>query len=186
MPEDFLTLLLQAEGPDGLTRGEIEDNIITFIGAGHETTARALGWTIYCLAEAPWEREPIEEEIDAVLAREPDPVKWLDAMPLTRAAFEEALRLYPPAPSINREPIEPETVARPRHPPRARGADDAVDHPPPPQAVGQARRLHAGALPSRTTARRSTATSTCPSAPARASASAPASPCRRRSSRSPC
>ena len=29
-------------------------------------------------------------------------------MPFTRAAFEEALRLYPPAPSINREPIEPE------------------------------------------------------------------------------
>lgn len=109
VPEDFLTLLLRAEGPNGLTRGEIEDNIITFIGAGHETTARALGWTIYCLAEAPWEREPIEGEIDAVLAREPDPVKWLEAMPLTRAAFDEALRLYPPAPSINREPIVPET-----------------------------------------------------------------------------
>ena len=108
-PEDFLTLLLRAEGPDGLTRGEIEDNIITFIGAGHETTARALGWTIYCLAEAPWERDRSRTEIDAVLAREPDPVKWLDAMPFTRAAFEEALRLYPPAPSINREPIEPET-----------------------------------------------------------------------------
>jgi cytochrome P450 len=108
VPEDFLTLLLRAEGPDGLSRAEIEDNIITFIGAGHETTARALGWTLYCLAEAPWEREPIEKEIDAVLAREPDPTKWLDAMPLTRAAFEEALRLYPPAPSINREPIAPE------------------------------------------------------------------------------
>jgi cytochrome P450 len=106
VPEDFLTLLLRAEGPDGLTRAEIEDNIITFIGAGHETTARALGWTLYCLAEAPWERAPIEQEIDAVLAREPDPTKWLDAMPLTRAAFEEALRLYPPAPSINREAIE--------------------------------------------------------------------------------
>jgi len=108
VPEDFLTLLLRAEGPDGLTRGEIEDNIITFIGAGHETTARALGWTLFCLAEAPWERDAIEAEIDAVLAREPDPTKWLDAMPLTRAAFEEALRLYPPAPSINREPIVPE------------------------------------------------------------------------------
>lgn len=108
VPEDFLTLLLRAEGPDGLTRGEVEDNIITFIGAGHETTARALGWTIYCLAEATWERDRVEAEIDAVLAREPDPVKWLDAMPFTRAAFEEALRLYPPAPSINREPIEPE------------------------------------------------------------------------------
>ncbi|MGO4839813.1 cytochrome P450, partial [Rhizobiaceae sp. 2RAB30] len=89
-----------------LSRAEIEDNIITFIGAGHETTARALGWTIYCLAEAPWERDRIEAEIDAVTAREPDPVKWLEAMPLTRAAFEEALRLYPPAPSINREPVE--------------------------------------------------------------------------------
>jgi len=108
-PQDFLTLLLKAEGPGGLTRDEIEDNIITFIGAGHETTARALGWTLFCLAEAPWEREPIEREIDAVLATEPDPTKWLDAMPLTRAAFDEALRLYPPAPSINREPIEPET-----------------------------------------------------------------------------
>ncbi|WP_269930786.1 cytochrome P450 [Aminobacter sp. HY435] len=104
-PEDFLTLLLRAEGPDGLSRQEIEDNIITFIGAGHETTARALGWTIYCLAEATWERDRVEREIDDVLVREPDPVKWLDAMPYTRAAFEEALRLYPPAPSINREPI---------------------------------------------------------------------------------
>lgn len=108
-PNDFLTLLLKAEGPEGLTRAEIEDNIITFIGAGHETTARALGWTLYCLAEAPWERERIEREIDAVLPCEPDPAKWPDAMPMTRAAFEEALRLYPPAPSINREPIEPET-----------------------------------------------------------------------------
>lgn len=108
-PRDFLTLLLRAEGPDGLARPEIEDNIITFIGAGHETTARALGWTLYCLAEAPWERELVEAEIDAVLKRESDPTKWLDAMPFTRAAFEEALRLYPPAPSINREPIEPET-----------------------------------------------------------------------------
>ncbi|TIP98787.1 MAG: cytochrome P450, partial [Mesorhizobium sp.] len=79
VPQDFLTLLLKAEGPDGLTRAEVEDNIITFIGAGHETTARALGWTLYCLAEAPWEREKVEREIDAVLAREPDPTKWLDA-----------------------------------------------------------------------------------------------------------
>jgi len=105
-PQDFLTLLLKAEGPEGLTRPEVEDNIITFIGAGHETTARALGWTLYCLANSPADRAVVEAEIDAVLAREPDPAKWLEAMPLTRAAFEEAMRLYPPAPSINREPIE--------------------------------------------------------------------------------
>ncbi|MBO6900381.1 MAG: cytochrome P450 [Rhizobiaceae bacterium] len=106
VPTDFLTLLLRAEGPDGLLRAEIEDNIITFIGAGHETTARALGWTLYCLAGAPWEREVVEAEIDATVANEPDPSKWLENMPLTRAAFEEAMRLYPPAPSVNREAIE--------------------------------------------------------------------------------
>ncbi|QDZ00159.1 cytochrome P450 [Nitratireductor mangrovi] len=106
VPNDFLTLLLKAEGPDGLGADEIKDNIITFIGAGHETTARALGWTLYCLAEAPWERDRVEAEIDAVTAGEPDPVKWLEKMPATRAAFEEAMRLYPPAASISREAVE--------------------------------------------------------------------------------
>ncbi|MBB2972111.1 cytochrome P450 [Mesorhizobium sp. RMAD-H1] len=107
VPNDFLTLLLKTEGPDGLSRAEIEDNIITFIGAGHETTARALGWTLYLLAEAPWERDIIEAEIDAFMRNGPvPPHEWLDNLPLTRAAFEEAMRLYPPAPSINREAVE--------------------------------------------------------------------------------
>jgi cytochrome P450 len=108
VPEDFLTLLLNAEGPDGLTADEVEDNLITFIGAGHETTARALGWTLYCLANAPHERALVEEEIAKVLADNPPPVEWLDRMPKTRAAFEEALRLYPPAPTLNREAIADE------------------------------------------------------------------------------
>ena len=106
VPDDFLTLLLALEGPDGLTRDEIEDNILTFIGAGHETTARALAWTLYCVAESPQFRILMEEEIDRVLAEGADPVDWLEKMPHVRAAFEEALRLYPPAPSINRAPLE--------------------------------------------------------------------------------
>ncbi|MDR9776652.1 cytochrome P450 [Rhizobium hidalgonense] len=104
-PDDFLTLLLEQAGPDGLTKEEIEDNILTFIGAGHETTARALAWTLYCVANSPHIREVMETEIDAVLATGAEPVEWLDLMPVTRAAFEEALRLYPPAPSINRAAI---------------------------------------------------------------------------------
>ncbi|MEO1746477.1 MAG: cytochrome P450 [Pseudomonadota bacterium] len=105
---DFLTLLLNAEGPDGLSADEIEDNLVTFIGAGHETTARALGWTLYLLANAPHERAIVEDEISEVLADNPPPVEWLDRMPKTRAAFEEAMRLYPPAPSINRMAIKDE------------------------------------------------------------------------------
>jgi cytochrome P450 len=106
VPDDFLTLLLAQEGPDGLSREEIKDNIITFIGAGHETTARALGWTIYCLANAPADLALVEAEIDGFFAGTvPAPRHWLDHLPKTRAAFEEAMRLYPPAPSINRMAI---------------------------------------------------------------------------------
>ncbi|MGK9053579.1 cytochrome P450 [Neorhizobium petrolearium] len=113
VPQDFLTLLLQLEGPDGLTMDEIEDNILTFIGAGHETTARALAWTLYCVAQSPQVRERMEEEIDRVLASGAEPVEWLDLMPWVRAAFEEALRLYPPAPSINRAAIEEDSWTSP-------------------------------------------------------------------------
>jgi cytochrome P450 len=106
VPDDFLTLLLRQEGPDGLTREEIKDNIITFIGAGHETTARALGWTLYCLANSVADLEILEKEIDAFFdGSVPEPQHWLDRLPMTRAAFEEAMRLYPPAPSINRAAI---------------------------------------------------------------------------------
>lgn len=102
-PKDFLTLLLKAEG---LSRSEIEDNIITFIGAGHETTARAVGWTLYLLSQAPEEREKVEAEIDAMLPGLGDPALWVDSLVHTRAAFEEAMRLYPPAPSLNRTALE--------------------------------------------------------------------------------
>jgi cytochrome P450 len=104
-PDDFLTLLLEQSGPDGLTLEEIEDNILTFIGAGHETTARALAWCLYCVANVPHVRVEMEKEIDRVLATGVEPVEWLDLMRHVRAAFEETMRLYPPAPSINRAAI---------------------------------------------------------------------------------
>ncbi|MDE3795943.1 cytochrome P450 [Sinorhizobium meliloti] len=113
VPNDFLTLLLQLEGPDGLSTSEIEDNILTFIGAGHETTARALAWCFYCVANTPAYCETMEQEIDSVLASGADPVDWLGRMPHVLAAFEEALRLYPPAPSINRAAIEEDAWTSP-------------------------------------------------------------------------
>lgn len=105
VPDDFLTLLLGLEGDAGLSRDEIEDNILTFIGAGHETTARALAWTLYCLAGSPQFLSLVEEEVDRIAAVGADPVDWLELMPHTRAAFEEAMRLYPPAANIGRAPL---------------------------------------------------------------------------------
>ena len=106
-PHDLLTLLLET---DNLSASEIEDNVITFIGAGHETTSRALGWTLYLLSQAPRERERIEAELDAELDRLEDPLEWVERLVYTRAAFEEAMRLYPPAPSLNRMAIAADRV----------------------------------------------------------------------------
>ncbi|MEF2546077.1 cytochrome P450 [Aurantimonas sp. E1-2-R+4] len=106
-PNDLLSLLIKA---DGLSADEIEDNIITFIGAGHETTARSLTWTLYLLSQAPAERAAVEAELDSVLPTLSHPSEWVDRLVHTRAVFEEALRLYPPAPSLNRTALAPDRV----------------------------------------------------------------------------
>lgn len=103
VPEDFLTLLLNTgdAGESGLTLDEIEDNVLTFIAAGHETTARALAWTFYLLANDPAARERAEAEADALDTALP-PDDWGSRLPWITACFEEAMRLYPPAPVILR------------------------------------------------------------------------------------
>lgn len=106
-PNDLLSLLIKA---DGLSANEIEDNIITFIGAGHETTARSLAWTLYLLSQAPAEQAAVEAELDSVLPTLSHPSEWVDRLVYTRAVFEEALRLYPPAPSLNRTALAPDRV----------------------------------------------------------------------------
>ena len=55
---------------------DVRANIVTFIGAGHETTANALTWTLYLLSQSPDWRERVEAEIDAEfdpgIGRRPD------------------------------------------------------------------------------------------------------------------
>ena len=105
---DLLDALLDARDPEtgaGLSDTEIAANIVTFIGAGHETTANALTWTFYLLSLAPDVREALEAEIDA----EGDLVQAAisrDGLPLTRAVIEESMRLYPPVPSLSRVALE--------------------------------------------------------------------------------
>jgi cytochrome P450 len=112
-PRDLLTLLLEASDPEtgkGLGEDEIRANVMTFIAAGHETTANALTWTLFLLAAHPDERDKVEAEIDVWSpgAAGSDPVAGL---PVTRAALEEAMRLYPPVPSISREAVAEDVLA---------------------------------------------------------------------------
>ena len=117
-PQDLLTLLLRAADPEtgrGLSEEDVRANIITFIGAGHETTANALTWTLYLLSQAPDWRARVEAEIDAAFdpADEGDPTERL---PVTRAVFEEAMRLYPPAALLTREAISEDWLSGVRVP----------------------------------------------------------------------
>ena len=112
-PRDILTLLLEAADPEtgeGLTDLEVRANIVTFIGAGHETTANALSWSLYLLSQAPEVRRRIEREADQVLDRrmiEPD---HLSRLVFTRAVIDEAVRLYPPVPFMSRAAIRDDRI----------------------------------------------------------------------------
>jgi len=118
-PNDILTLLLAAQDPEtgkGMSEDDVRANIVTFIGAGHETTANALTWTLYLLSQSPEWRTRVEREIDAHF--DPDRAETLaEALPVTKAVVEEALRLYPPAANLSREAIGADVLAGRRIPP---------------------------------------------------------------------
>ena len=122
-PNDILTLLLAAQDPEtgkGISEDDVRANIVTFIGAGHETTANALTWTLYLLSQAPDWRARVEAEIDAHF--DPADVEgFAEALPVTKAVLEEALRLYPPAAMLSREAIGPDVLAGRRIPRRHGG-----------------------------------------------------------------
>ena len=110
-PRDLLTLLLEAADPQtgtGLSDEEVRANVITFIGAGHETTANALTWALFLLSLAPEWRERLAAEADRVLA---GPIELAaDRLVETRAVIEEAMRLYPPVASLSREALGPDDL----------------------------------------------------------------------------
>jgi cytochrome P450 len=111
-PSDILSLLLNALDPDTghrMTEAAVRSNILTFIAAGHETTANCLTWSLYLLTQSPeWYALVAEEarrEIDG-------PVAGLaDRLVVARAIVEEALRLYPPIAAITRMALGPDELA---------------------------------------------------------------------------
>lgn len=112
-PNDLLTLLLEAADPEtgkGLSELEVGANIVTFIGAGHETTANTLSWSIYLLSQDERARARIEREVDEVLGDEAFSPEHLDKLVYTRAVIEEAMRLYPPAPMLGRAAIAEDRI----------------------------------------------------------------------------
>ncbi len=110
---DLLDLLLQArdeETGEGLSDQELRDEALTIFAAGHETTANALAWTWYLLATHPEAKARFHEEVDRVLQGRTPTADDLQHLPYTRALFDESLRLYPPAPAVQRKAATSTTV----------------------------------------------------------------------------
>jgi cytochrome P450 len=101
VPDDLVTRLINARDPETgapLSDAVVHDNLVTFIGAGHETTANALTWTLFLLSEF--------RDADARVAAEATDAPDADALARltdTRMILEEAMRLYPPVPFMSRE-----------------------------------------------------------------------------------
>ncbi|HEY1797982.1 MAG TPA: cytochrome P450 [Stellaceae bacterium] len=89
---------------------ELADQVATVVVAGHDTTASAMFWALYLLARHPEAQEAIAEEAAAL---DLDAERAADALPRlthTRAAVDEALRLYPPSFVIVREAVGDDVV----------------------------------------------------------------------------
>jgi cytochrome P450 len=111
---DLLDLLLAGEDPKSgrrMTTAELRDNLLTFIVAGHETTALTLSWALYLCAFDPQVQAAARAEAQGVLADgRAATAADVPALPLVRRIVDEALRMYPPAAFLARTAQAPDTL----------------------------------------------------------------------------
>ena len=90
---DLLDLLLDGTDPKTkrqMNTAELRDNLLTFIVAGHETTALTLSWALYLMG------------FDQAVQRRAATGADVENLPYIRQIIDETLRLYPPAGVISR------------------------------------------------------------------------------------
>ncbi len=95
--DDILSLLVQARHEDGspMTDGELRDELMTLLIAGHETTATALAWALERLVRHPGVLDRLRDEVEA------GEDAYIDAV------CKETLRLRPVIPVVLRRLMEP-------------------------------------------------------------------------------
>ncbi len=111
MGDDFLSGMIDAlkqRFPEAEARALAVDNAATFYLAGHETTANALGWSLFLLSAQPELQEELAVEARSALAGGDDDVA--DRVPRLRLFLSESLRLYPPVPRFDRQAVGPDRL----------------------------------------------------------------------------
>ncbi|MEU2253749.1 cytochrome P450 [Nocardia xishanensis] len=103
--DNLLGLLMDARDPEtghAYSDTEIHDELMTFIGAGMETSATALTWTWKLLAEHPEARARMRDELRDVLGDRTPVAADVDKLVWTKAVLAESMRLYPPIIGLTR------------------------------------------------------------------------------------
>lgn len=99
VPDDLLDYMIRAEDPETGRRMTDEDllhNMQFFIVAGHETTALALSWSLFLLANDEASQARAHAEAAGVLGTRAAGADDLPRMPFVTQVIDEAMRLYPP------------------------------------------------------------------------------------------
>ena len=111
---DLLTILMLARDPEtgeAMSDTQLRDEVMTFMIAGHETTATALSWLWYLLDRHPEEQDRLRDELRAATAGRPPTVNHLPQLPRMKAVIQETLRLYPPLWLFDRRALGPDDLA---------------------------------------------------------------------------
>jgi cytochrome P450 len=105
---DLLSMMLAARDEDGsrMTDKQLRDESITLFLAGHETTANALAWTWWLLAQNPQAEKKLHAELGSVLGGRTLTLEDVAKLKYTELVLTESMRLYPPAWGTARVAIE--------------------------------------------------------------------------------
>ena len=110
---DLLGLLLSARDPESgrvMTDAELSGNLNGLLIAGHETSAVALGWSLWLLAKDQASQERLRREVVEVAGSDEIGPQTVEKLVFTRQVLQEAMRLFPPFGALGRQPKRDTTL----------------------------------------------------------------------------
>ncbi|KAF7716011.1 Cytochrome P450 monooxygenase [Penicillium ucsense] len=111
---DIISVAMQSGVMD---EENLVDQLMTFLGAGHETTASAMQWAVYALCKNPEIQTKLREEIRAHLPPlskdSPNTIdaSIIDGLPYLHAVCNEVLRFHPSVPGTIRTAVRDTSLA---------------------------------------------------------------------------